>query len=66
MAGTPRPYRATIYLPGHDEAGRLVVVRRLSAASQGGLDNQIKPWTDDGYVAIAYEVMELPLEGLTP
>lgn len=66
MAGTSRPYRATIYLPGHDEAGRLVVVRRLSAASEAGLEQAMAPWKADGYVAVAYEVIPLPLEGLDP
>lgn len=60
--GTPRPYRATIYLPGHDEAGRLVAVRRLSAATQEGLERAMAPWLAEGYLPVAYEVIELPLE----
>lgn len=65
MAGTRRPYRATVYLPGHGEGGQLIAVARVSAASEGGLDRALARWLDEGYEARRWEELHLPLEGGT-
>lgn len=57
-----RPYRATIYLPGHDETGKAPVVRKITAATQGGLSDAISQYIDDGYRVRSYEVLTLPLD----
>jgi hypothetical protein len=57
----PRPYRATVYLPGHDETGHGVVVAKVSAATQAGLERVLAPWRSHGYQVRAYEVMTLDL-----
>lgn len=57
-----RPFRATVYLPGHDESGRWVKVRTCSAATQEGLERALEPFLAQGYRRTAYEVLELPLE----
>jgi hypothetical protein len=51
-----RPYRATVYLPGHDETGKAPVVRRLSVAT----------WLAQGYRVKSYEVLTLPIGEETP
>jgi hypothetical protein len=65
MAGTPRPFRATVYLPGHGEDGQLVVVARVSAASEEGLARALARWLDQGYEARRWEELHLPLEADT-
>lgn len=60
--GTPRPFRATVYLPGHDEQGRGVVVTKVSAASAEGLARALDRWETEGYAITRYQVLELPLE----
>lgn len=56
-----RPFRATVYLPGHDEEGRGVVVAKRSAASQEGLEKALGTYVADGYPITRYEVLELDL-----
>lgn len=58
-----RPYRAVVYLPGHDEAGRGVSVAKVSAASQEGLDKALERYLAEGYVAVGWEEVPLPLNG---
>lgn len=58
-----RPYRAVVYLPGHDETGRGVAVAKVSAASQDGLERACKKWRDEGYAVTAYEEVPLDLSG---
>lgn len=41
-----RPYKAVIYLPGHDEHGHLVTVRVVTAGSQEGLEKAVQRWLD--------------------
>lgn len=57
-----RPFRATIYLPGHGEDGRWIAVRKISAASEAGLERALEPWLAQGYRRVAYEEVPLPLE----
>lgn len=57
-----RPFRATVYLPGHGEDGRWIAVRKISAATQEGLEKALEPWLAQGYRRVAYEVPPLPLE----
>lgn len=64
MAATARPFRATVYLPGHDEAGHGVPVAKVSAATAEGLERVLAPWREDGYQVKAYEVLTLELPGL--
>jgi hypothetical protein len=61
-----RPYRATVYLPGHDETGKAPVVRRLSAATEEGLVEAIATWLAQGYRVKSYEVLTLPIGEETP
>lgn len=56
-----RPYRAIVYLPGHDDGGRLVAVAKVSAASPEGLDRALARWLDDGYEAKRWLEVPLPL-----
>jgi hypothetical protein len=58
-----RPYRAVVYLPGHDDEGRGVAVAKVSAASQEGLDKALTRWRAEGYAVAAYEEVPLPLDG---
>lgn len=58
-----RPFRATVYLPGHGEDGRWIAVRKISAASKEGLAKALEPWLSQGYRRVAYEEVPLPLEG---
>jgi hypothetical protein len=60
-----RPFRATVYLPGHDEAGRGIVVTKVSAATRENLDALLEGWETRGYAITRYEVLHLPLEGTT-
>lgn len=57
-----RPFRAVVYLPGHDEHGRGVAVAKVSAASQEGLDRALEKWRAEGYAVTAYEEVPLELE----
>lgn len=57
-----RPFRAVVYLPGHDEHGRGVAVAKVSAASQEGLDKALKRWREQGYAVTAYQEVPLELE----
>lgn len=66
MAGTKRPYRATIFLPGQGEGGALVSCATVSAATEAGLAKAVARWTSQGYEARAWEEIPLPLEGLDP
>lgn len=66
MAGTRRPFRATVYLPGHGEGGQLIPVARVSAASEDGLNRALARWLEQGYEARAWEEVPLPLEGTDP
>lgn len=61
-ASRPRPFRATVYLPGHDEGGHEPVAAKVSAATRQGLETALEPWLADGYRVKRYEVLELPLE----
>lgn len=38
-----------------------MAVRRLSAATEEGLERALEPWLALGYRRVAYEVVELPL-----
>lgn len=58
-----RPFRAVVYLPGHDEHGRGVAVAKVSAASLEGLERACEKWRDQGYAVAAYEEVPLDLEG---
>lgn len=58
-----RPFRAVVYLPGHDEHGQGVAVAKVSAASLEGLTKATKKWVGDGYAVAAYEEVPLDLEG---
>lgn len=60
--GKPRPFRATVYLPGHQEDGAPVVVANVSACTEGGLARALAKWLEDGYVAVGYEELTLPLD----
>lgn len=63
--GTPgtRPFRATVYLPGHDEQGQGVVVGKASAATPEALEATLaRHGWDTGYAVTRYEVLELELE----
>lgn len=57
-----RPFRATVYLPGHDESGHEPVATKVSAATQEGLERALEPWVADGYRVKRYEVLSLDLE----
>lgn len=57
-----RPYRAVVYLPGHDEQGRGVAVAKVSAASLEGLEKALKRWRAEGYAVAAYQEVPLELE----
>ena len=56
-----RPFRATVYLPGHDEAGHEPVATKVSASTQEGLDTALEPWLAQGYRVKRYEVLTLDL-----
>lgn len=58
-----RPFRAVVYLPGVNDAGRGVPVTKVAAATQEGLDKALEKWRAQGYAVAAYEVIPLPLEG---
>jgi len=58
---TRRPFRATIYLPGHDETGHGVAVAKTSASSEHLLTLALQPWLDAGYHVVRYEVLSLDL-----
>lgn len=60
--GRRRPYRAQVYLPGHGEDGRLVPVKRVSAATQEGLDAALERYRAEGYAVVAWEEVPLPLD----
>jgi len=57
-----RPWRATVYLPGHLEDGRLVVWRRLAYATEEARDARMAGWEEEGFVVQRYEVLELDLD----
>jgi hypothetical protein len=59
--GRKRPFRATVYLPGHDENGHGVVAAKVSATTQANLDRALEGYLVDGYAITRYEVLELPL-----
>lgn len=44
------------------EDGTWVAVRKVSAASEAGLEKALKFWTSQGYRVVAYEEVALPLE----
>lgn len=54
-----RPFRAVIYLPGHDENGHGVVVAKTSTTTEDMLEAAVKPWVDQGYVVKRYEVLDM-------
>lgn len=56
-----RPFRATVYLPGHAEGGRPVSVAKVSAASEEGLKRALEKWLALGYTQASYEEQTLPL-----
>lgn len=56
-----RPFRATVYLPGHDEEGHGIVVAKVSATTQANLGRALEGYLVDGYAITRYEVLELPL-----
>lgn len=56
-----RPFRATVYLPGHDESGRSPVVRKVSASTEAGLTHAIDRYVREGYRVRAYETLTLDL-----
>lgn len=56
-----RPFRATVYLPGHDEDGQEPVATKVSAASREGLESALEPWLAQGYRVKRYEVLTLDL-----
>jgi hypothetical protein len=62
---TERPFRATVYLPGHDEGGHEPVATKVSAATREGLEKALEPWLADGYRVKRYEVLSL-FEELEP
>lgn len=55
-----RPFRADVWLPGHDENGGGIIVAKVSAATLEGLDAALEKWA--GYAVTRYEELELPLE----
>lgn len=57
-----RPFRAVVYLPGHDEHGRGVPVAKVSAATEQGLERALTRWREAGYAVAAYEEVPLPIE----
>ena len=61
-----RPYRATIYLPGHGEDGRLVPVRKVSAATEAGLEKVLARYRAEGYAVVAYQEVPLEYPGADP
>lgn len=63
--GVQRPFRATVYLPGHTEEGNGVVVTKVSTSTREALELILEPWAADGYAITRYEVLHLPLEGAT-
>jgi hypothetical protein len=58
------PFRATVYLPGHDEEGHGIIVARPHAATREGLERALGRWEAEGYAITRYEVLALPLEGI--
>jgi hypothetical protein len=64
--GSPRPFRATVYLPGHTEEGHGVAVGKIARATLEALNAALEPWEADGYAIVRYEVLALPLEVETP
>lgn len=63
--GTRRPFRATVYLDGHGEDGRLVKIASVSASTEANLAKALVHWTGHGYLIRRWENVPLPLEGLT-
>lgn len=57
-----RPFKADVWLPGHNEQGRGIIVTKVSAGSEEGLDRALTRWLDQGYVVRRYEDLELDLE----
>lgn len=57
-----RPFRATIYLPGHGEDGHLIPVRKVSASTEANLERVLDRYRAEGYAVVAYEEVPLPLE----
>ena len=55
-----RPFRGTVYLPGHDEAGHGVAVAKVSASTQANLDKALDRYRAEGYHVRTYEVLALP------
>lgn len=55
-----RLFRATVFLPGRGEGGRLIPAATVSAKTQAGLEQALKRWKDQGYEYRAWE--EVPLE----
>lgn len=51
-----------VYLPGHGEDGRWIAVRKVSAATEEGLEHALEPWIAKGYRRVAYEEVQLPLD----
>lgn len=58
--GTARPFRGTVYLPGHDEDGHGVAVAKVSASTQANLDKALDRYRAEGYHVRTYEVLALP------
>lgn len=56
----PRPWRAAVFLPGHQESGAKVLVCRISCASEDSLERSLAKYRADGYWVKAWE--ELPLD----
>ena len=56
-----RPFRATVFLPGHDESGRSPVVRKVATTTQEALDASLDRYKAEGYRVKSYEVLPLPL-----
>lgn len=57
-----RPFRATVYLPGHTEEGAGVAVGKIARATEESLNEACAAWEVDGYAVVRYEVLELDLE----
>lgn len=55
-----RPFRATVYLPGHDDAGRGVVRAKIACTTEDHLNTAMAAWKAQGYMVTAYEVLQLP------
>lgn len=61
--GRGKPWRATVYLPGHTEEGHGIAVGKIARTTQEALVEACAAWERDGYVVVKYRTEE-PLPGM--